>query len=118
MVRRLILALLCLCAVQASGFAQDVPPRLALLIGNQAYTAKVGPLKNPRQDVALVEAALAKLGFKVTSLADADYRAMDVALKRYVRELRGAGPGAIGFFYYSGHGAAHAETQINYLIPV
>ncbi|MGO9483049.1 MAG: caspase domain-containing protein, partial [Rhodomicrobium sp.] len=43
---------------------------------------------------------------------------MDIALKRYAAELRRAGPGALGFFYYSGHGAANADTQINYLIPV
>jgi formylglycine-generating enzyme required for sulfatase activity len=93
-------------------------PRLALLIGNQNYSARVGPLKNPRQDVALIEASLKSVGFQVTVLMDADYRAMDVALKRYAADLRRAGPGALGFFYYSGHGAANAETQINYLIPV
>jgi hypothetical protein len=30
--------------------------------------------------------------------------------------LQAAGPGAIGFFYYSGHGAS--DGNINYLIPV
>ena len=40
------------------------------------------------------------------------------ALKRYVTEVRRAGPGAISFFYYSGHGVANPETQINYLIPI
>ncbi len=101
-----------------TGTTAAEPARLALLIGNQSYAAKVGPLKNPRHDVALIESSLTRLGFTVTVLNDADYRTMDIALKRYVRELRGAGSGAIGFFYYSGHGAAHAETQINYLIPV
>ena len=123
---RIIVTLAVLALVGAIGMAvfaavshaQNQPPRLALLIGNQNYATKVGPLKNPRQDVALIEASLKRLGFQVTVLNDADYRAMDVALKRYVRELRGAGAGALGFFYYSGHGAAHAETQINYLIPV
>src|SRR5208337_137253 len=98
--------------------ASAEPARLALLIGNQNYAPKVGPLQNPLQDVALVAASLQALGFKVTVLNDADYRAMDVALKRYATELRRAGPGALGFFYYSGHGAANADTQINYLIPV
>ena len=27
------------------------PPRLALLMGNQGYVSKVGPLKNPHNDV-------------------------------------------------------------------
>ena len=98
--------------------AAEQPARLALLIGNQTYASAVGPLKNPKQDVALVATSLKALGFKVTVLNDADYRAMDVALKRYVAELRRAGAGALGFFYYSGHGAANADTQTNYLIPV
>ena len=98
--------------------AAEQPARLALLIGNQTYASAVGPLKNPKQDVALVATSLKALGFKVTVLNDADYRDMDVALKRYAAELRRAGPGAVGFFYYSGHGAANADTQTNYLIPV
>jgi uncharacterized caspase-like protein len=115
MVRLVCILLL---SIFAAASAAADPARLALLIGNEAYAQKVGRLHNPKQDVALIEASPKKLGFAVTVLADADYRAMDVALKRYARELRTAGPGALGFFYYSGHGAANAETQVNYLIPV
>src|SRR5262249_5332450 len=43
---------------------------------------------------------------------------MDVAIKRFVGEVRSKGKGAISFFYYSGHGAASPDTQVNYLIPV
>ena len=35
-----------------------------------------------------------------------------------MRRLSAAGAGAIGFIYYSGHGAAEKDTNINYLIPV
>ena len=41
-------------------WAQE-PARLALLIGNQDYAAKVGALKNPHNDVRLVEASLKQL---------------------------------------------------------
>ncbi|MFM9849790.1 MAG: caspase family protein [Hyphomicrobiaceae bacterium] len=91
---------------------------MALLIGNKGYTAKVGPLENPHNDVDLVEAALRKVGFKVTVLKDVPYKQMDIALKRYATEVRRAGRGALSFFYYSGHGASNPETQLNYLIPV
>ena len=94
------------------------PARLALLIGNQGYTAKVGPLRNPRNDVNLIEASLKQIGFKVTVLKDASYKTMDSGLKRYVTEVRRAGRGVLSFFYYSGHGVANPETQINYLIPI
>jgi hypothetical protein len=92
--------------------------RIALLIGNQVYTPMVGLLKNPHEDVALVGAALKQLGFEVTTLKDADYRAMNIAIKRFVTDVRSKGKGTISFFYYSGHGAANPDTQINYLIPV
>jgi uncharacterized caspase-like protein len=94
------------------------PARLALLIGNLGYSDKIGRLKNPHKDVNLIEASLNQLGFKVTVLKDAGYKAMDIALKRHVIEVRRAGRNAISFFYYSGHGVANPETQINYLIPV
>jgi len=97
--------------------AQD-GARLALVIGNQAYSAKIGSLKNPHNDVTLIEASLKRLGFKLTVIKDASHKAMDSALKRYVTEVRRAGRNALSFFYYSGHGVANPETQINYLIPV
>ena len=117
--RRLQIVFLILVSFLVAGpsSGQD-PVRLALVIGNKSYTPKVGPLKNPHHDVVLVGAALAKLGFKVTTLKDADYRSMDSAIKRHVAEIRAAGKGALSFFYYSGHGVANPDTQINYLIPV
>jgi hypothetical protein len=90
----------------------------ALLIGNQAYTEKVGPLKNPHNDIALVGTALEKLGFKVTRIEDAGYKAIDTALKRHIQQVRRAGKDTISLVYYSGHGAADPDTQINYLIPI
>lgn len=101
----------------ATSTAED-QARIALLIGNKGYTLKVGPLKNPHHDIALVGAALKKINFDVTLIEDADYRTMDTAIKQFVDKVRRAGPGAISFFYYSGHGAANPDTQINYLIPV
>jgi formylglycine-generating enzyme required for sulfatase activity len=92
--------------------------RFALLIGNQAYNPKVGPLKNPHDDIALVGAALRSIGFAVTEVRDADYRSMDAAIKRHAATVRREGQGTISLFYYSGHGAADADTKTNYLIPV
>jgi uncharacterized caspase-like protein len=92
--------------------------RFALLIGNQGYNAKVGQLKNPHKDIALIGTALRSLGFKVTEVKDADYRSIDAAIKRHIAMVRREGQGAISFVYYSGHGAADPDTKINYLIPV
>jgi uncharacterized caspase-like protein len=115
---RVLSPLLMLLVVLFTSAARAQVPRLALLIGNSKYADKVGPLKNPRNDVTLVGRALKDLGFSVTIIYDADYRTMDSAIKRYVDDVRGVGNGAISFFYYSGHGVANPETRINYLIPV
>jgi tol-pal system protein YbgF len=92
--------------------------RIALLIGNQHYNPKVGLLRNPHDDIALVGAALKPLGFTVTELRDADYRSMDAAIKRHATAVRREGAGTISLLYYSGHGAADPDTRTNYLIPV
>ena len=104
-------------AILFISFAARGEARLALLIGNQDYNAKVGPLKNPLRDIELVGAALTKVGFTVTRLANASKARMDEAIQRHADQVRRAGPGAISFFYYSGHGAANPETNVNYLIP-
>jgi hypothetical protein len=82
-VRVLLALMLAWGALLAPGAAgAQEPARLALLIGNKGYTPKVGPLKNPHNDVDLIGAALTRLGFKVTVLKDASYKQMDTALKR------------------------------------
>jgi uncharacterized caspase-like protein len=58
-------------------------------------------------------------GFEVLqTIKDAKRTAILGAVRDLVRRLNAAGAGAIGFIYYSGHGAAEKDTNINYLIPV
>lgn len=92
--------------------------RVALLIGNKDYNAKVGTLSNPLNDVAIVERALTQIGFKVTKLENLDYRAMDTAIRKYTAEVSELKGDTISFFYYSGHGASNSRTGTNYLIPI
>ncbi len=109
-----ILALLCLLLVAAS--AAHAEKRLALLIGNQAYSAEIGRLANPHNDIALLERTLKGLKFEVATVRDAGLATLHQAVNSYARRVKAAGTGALAFFYYSGHGAADAGT--NYLIPV
>jgi TPR repeat protein len=90
--------------------------RIALLIGNQTYTKEIGRLANPHNDVALLERALKGLGFDVIVVRDAGLAQLHQAVNAYARRVRAAGTKALGFFYYSGHGAADAGT--NYLVPI
>ena len=115
MIRSIAIAFLALIVLSSAAQAEK---RIALLIGNQSYNAKVGSLKNPHSDVTIVGASLKSLGFQVTIKKDLDYKSLDTELKRFVANVRREGIGAVSFFYYSGHGAADPDTKINYLIPV
>lgn len=86
--------------------------RLALVIGNSAYTA-VSPLPNPQNDAADVGAALGRLGFDVTTLLDGDRAGMDEALGAFARRSVGA---AAALIFYAGHGME--VDGVNYLVPV
>jgi uncharacterized caspase-like protein len=90
--------------------------RLALLIGNEGYAGEIGRLANPYNDIALLEQTLKALGFEVVTARDVGLGALTRAINAYARRVQAAGPSAIGFFYYSGHGASDGGT--NYLIPV
>src|SRR5436190_6344701 len=108
------IALLLMMVLPSAAFAQS---RLALLIGNQSYTGKIQPLKNPHNDIQTVGKALEATGFKVTPLPDASRRQILSAVKNLAAELAKGGPTAVGFVYYSGHGVARPEDRANYLIP-
>src|SRR5215204_3833621 len=104
---RLALALAALCMGNVSTASGAIAQsRLALLIGNQSYSAKVGPLKNPHRDIALVAQALESVGFKVTQIKDAGRRQVLSAVNAFAGQLAKEGTGAVSFFYYSGHGVS------------
>ena len=67
-------------------------------------------------DVALLEKTLKVLGFEVTTVRDAGLAELAPGRQRLTRRVQKAGSNAVGFFYYSGHGAADGGT--NYLIPI
>jgi uncharacterized caspase-like protein len=87
--------------------------RVALVIGNAAYS-EVQPLKNPKNDAALMAKTLVSVGFEVETVIDADQATMKRAMLEFGRKLR-SGVDA-GLFYYSGHGVQ--ANGKNYLIPV
>jgi tetratricopeptide (TPR) repeat protein len=87
--------------------------RVALVIGNRDYPNAA--LANPLYDADLVTAALKKIGFVVTEVKNADFKAMDAALTDFVaKEDR---PDVV-LFYFAGHGFAinDGTRQHNYLM--
>lgn len=103
-----------------SAAAQDSPEqpaerKVALVIGNGAYR-NTTPLTNPSHDAQLIGDTLSQLGFSLIGgapLIDADKATMEQAIREFGRQLQG---GAVGLFYYSGHGIQ--VNGANYLIPV
>jgi hypothetical protein len=92
---------------------------IALLIANQAYDPSVGALQNPERDIERVAGSLAATGFEVLPLVKDGTRVQILgAVRNLVSRLNEAGPDAVGFIYYSGHGVAEQASKANYLIPV
>src|SRR5436190_19482387 len=92
--------------------------RIALVITNQSYTQAGARLTNTYRDGDLVKAALERVGFKVWTVRDtASEGALLKAIGDHVQRLAESGPDAVGFFYYSGHGAADPPNAKNFLIP-
>ncbi len=89
------------------------PKRIALVIGNGAYT-KAKALPNPPNDAADMAKALKDLGFEVISGVNQNKRQMDILIREFGTKL--ANSGGVGLFYYAGHGIQVGGE--NYLVPV
>ena len=85
--------------------------RLALVIGNAAYSSR--PLANTLNDADDVATALARAGFDVINLRDARLSQMRAAVRDFGDRLRGYD---VGLVYFSGHGVEVSGR--NYFIPV
>jgi len=105
------LSLLLACALAQAA------PRVALVIGNNAYRdlAPSMQLTSPAHDAADVAAALQKLGYTLvggTAVVDATREQITAATEQFATAARGA---EAAVFYFSGHGIQVGED--NYLLP-
>lgn len=90
--------------------------RIALIIANSAYETSGWSLANPENDAITMETALKQVGFEVHIVLNAGEDEMEDAFKAHGDRLAAAGPEAIGFFFYAGHGVQ--SEGLNYLIPI
>ena len=109
----LLRLILLIVSILASTALQAEEARIALVIGNSDYSS--GPLPNPANDAKLVGDALTALGFDVIARRNADQVTMKRAIQEFGSRLEKAGPGAVGLFYYAGHGMQLSGR--NFLIP-
>jgi formylglycine-generating enzyme required for sulfatase activity len=108
------------------------PVKLALVIGNADYDGGgidvtpqgvaestaggyVPDLRNPINDATDIRDALARIGFKVDFVTDADGPAMSAALATFGTKVAEAPDTAQVVIYYAGH--AMQVDGVNYLIP-
>src|SRR6266550_1566102 len=86
--------------------------RLALVVGNGAYTSAPA-LRNPPNDAREMAATLKGMGFDVTSGINTNQRNMKRLIREFGQKLK---TGGSGLFYYAGHGVQSKGR--NYLIPI
>ena len=92
--------------------------RLALVIEQQDYSGALSDVTSAPQEADEIQAALQQTGFTVTRKTNLNRKALDWALSDFRAMLEQAGPDAVGFVYYTGHGAQHPRTGDSYLLGV
>lgn len=107
--RKFLLAIL---AIGGLAACEAQAARLALVIGNDAYS-HITPLKNAKADAKAIAKALERSGFKVTLALDQGRSGMNAAVRRFKSGVSG---GDEAVFFYSGHGVQLGGA--NYLLPV
>lgn len=95
--------------------ATQAEPRIALIVGNGAYSS-VTQLDNPVPDAQLMAQALENNGFTVSMLTNASQGELNRGIAQFGRDLRDAGADATGLFFYAGH--AVQSFGSNFLLPV
>jgi hypothetical protein len=107
----LVLAgLLTLAATIPAVHAQDGGKRVALIIGNDAYT--IQPLKNAVSDARAIDAALRASNFSTILVENAKLADMHTKIGEFLK----LGPDDTALFFYAGPGV-QIENE-NFLVPV
>jgi uncharacterized protein len=93
--------------------------RFALIIGNEDYL-KVEALKNPKEDVLLLESSLKEAKFEVELKLDLKTENFEQVVDSFVQRMTEKHNNKIKIealiFYYAGHGVQFAGQ--NYLLPI
>lgn len=108
---------------EAQGQVSPDAPRLALIIGNEAYEYNLGSLPHCEQDAESIAKALEKRGFTVKKLVNLGQAAFVRALAEWLEDLKGATlppdrgkARLVASCFFSGHGC-EIDGE-NYLVPV
>jgi uncharacterized caspase-like protein len=100
--------------IPRAAVAQQQEKRIALVIGNGAYT-KV-PLATAANDGGLIAQTLQAAGFDVTGARDLDGDALRGAFRDFMKKAETSGPDTVAVVYLAGYGLQFSGE--NYFIPV
>lgn len=87
--------------------------KVALVIGNGAYSGNVSPLKNATSDAIAIESRLQKIGFNIISAIDKGQKETLEALKIFGKH---ASEAKVVLVFFAGH-AIQVDGE-NYLLPI
>lgn len=92
--------------------------RIALVIDqtNYQHADELSRVALADFEADLIESALKDTGFAVTRVSDRSKSQLVDALDEFRIELERAGPEAVGFVYYTGHGAQHPQSRSSFLL--
>ena len=115
--RRFVSVILGVAAVAAAFAAPaGAQERFAVVIGAENYPASIGVAAGARDDARHVADALTAERFEVELIEDPDEAALKRSVFWLVDNLNGAGPDAVGVFYFAGQGVQiNADT---FLLPL
>ncbi|MBI5319664.1 caspase domain-containing protein [Bradyrhizobium sp.] len=100
------------CGIAFISSAANAGDRLALVIGNGAYS-NAPRLANPANDAADIAQSLRSIGFEIVEGRDLDKRTMEQKIVEFGHKLDGAN---LALFFYAGHGLQVSGQ--NYLVPI
>ena len=96
----------------------ETETRLALVIHQQHYTGSLSEVELAEAEADQVASALEDTGFTVIRRDNLTRKELDDALDDFRVTVDRAGPEAVGFIYYTGHGAQNPETHDSYLLGI
>jgi hypothetical protein len=89
--------------------------RVALIIGNSAYTA-APPLRTTTADADLVASSLQAAGFDIVRANDVTTTNFGDTIAAFVAKITAGGPNTVAFVYFAGYGVQYDGDS--YLVPV
>jgi uncharacterized caspase-like protein len=114
--------LFCLCLILfstlpgplSSAAAQQQEKRIALVVGDGAYTKS--PLATAANDAGLIAQTLQAAGFDVVGARDLDGDTLRRSFRDFIQKAQASGPDTVAMVYLAGYGMQLAGE--NYFIPV